>query len=126
MIAYKVVYYSKEFDELWSCSVGHSYLRQVYKPGVLVECKLGGFLLFDSPVHANDYSHGVPYNEIWKCDVEGQVKLPPFGLFIFVESSIEAVKELWGVRSVPSFTKRLRWPLGTLAFKKVTLKEKVS
>lgn len=125
MIAYKVVYKQLGTGALCSCiMVGR--LRQVYAPNIAVKAKVGGFLAFESLELAQYWTSAhfqAGVYEIWKCDGQERLTLPMRRFH--GTNDVELIKSLWAYKldqniSGPS------WPRGTIAYKYVTLLEKVA
>ncbi len=122
MIAYKVVVKGNEGHLVSYTATGS--LAQTYKPNERVTAKIGGFLCFKTKKAAKTFkAHKLAFGEIelWKVEVSESVLLPNCRLVIGV--NLKNAKHLWCNQAVGVFS--AMWPKGTVAYKHVTLKEKM-
>lgn len=127
MIGYKVVY--DRFGDgryLTSCTIQNE-LEQVYEPKIMVEAKVGGFLLFEGLKDAHQFLKKQYYGPcvnlfpIWKCYAQEQVALPRCQL---LTNNVELIERLWA-SGLREDVHAWPWPPGTVAYKRVMLLEKV-
>ena len=128
MIAYKVVYRPGLGNrQLVSCMIIDRGLKQEYRPGVEVTAKVGGFLCFKLKKQAKQFKRMLgPSCEVWKTEVSNEVVLPRYPLTI--GCLFEFAKVLWEDKiasKAPWDYSPPTWPKGTIAFRKVTLRERV-
>jgi hypothetical protein len=129
--AYKVVRNTE--GQLASASIeGPAAL--VYHPGKWVEAKIGGILVFSDEEEAVRFAERIGANsvkytmEVWLAEVEDPIKLPKYSLWYWGWDLpiLERIQDVWEERwnKVRGFD-LVRWPEGTLAFKRCLLSEKI-
>jgi hypothetical protein len=131
--AYKVVRRT-ELGTLVSCSVENPGLVVEYRPGLWVEARVGGLLVFMDHRLAQFFAGSLYAREhetfqVWSCEVSEPLKLPEFCLTR--TDFLEAVDLLWRSEDVRAIKHCIRpaklefWPFGTAAFRKLKLLERV-
>lgn len=123
MIAYKVVVKGNKGDLISFMAIGR--LIQVYKPNERVTARVGGFLCFGAKKAAKAFMRNKVFTkvELWKVEVSGGVRLPDRKLV--TGCNVRNAKLLWSNQG--GFNQLVGWwPDGTVAYKHVTLLEKVS
>lgn len=131
---YKVV--RRDFhnnNNLYSC-IARGRAKTIYLPKTWTVAKAGGLLVFKSKLDAIIFAKefGPISVEVWTAIVRAkqQVILPKFRLGSFLDYqlrniSLRVISKVW--KNLPPKTQNLlSWPIGTLAFKEVKLREKVS
>jgi len=97
-----------------------------YIPGQWTEARIGGILVFTHKIFAVNFSYSVQSNEIWSCEVDGQVELPPFRVLVKCVSR-DALIDIWTNQCRTKMSKNTlaNWPAGTVAYERVKLVEKI-
>jgi len=92
-----------------------------------VEAPVGGLLVFNNKNLARSFAYdsdGVQHYDVFTCKVEEPVKLPECNIFPTIDQAFESFVKLWNGQEISEL--RSRWPLGTEAYRKVKLIEKIS
>lgn len=131
MIAYKVLRRGQTGNGLFS-SVVLFNLMQRYVPEVKATAKVGGFLCFRKVHTARVFmgklracTDGGLRFEIWKVEVEQEITLPENRIYSINDCLPSSLMKLWEYKYVLNPMDYDSWPEGTMAYKHVTLKEKV-
>jgi len=97
-----------------------------YIPGQWTDAPIGGILVFTHKIFAVNFSYSVPSNEIWRCEVDGPVDLPPFRALVKCVYR-EVLIDIWRNQCRTDMGKNTlaNWPAGTVAYERVRLVEKI-
>jgi len=127
---YKIVF-TNDNKTFWSFIAYKPKLVIEYKPNEWVSGKYGPILVFDRFEHAAHFRNKVCRTncaQIWECEVEDEVKLPPKCISVNeITTGLEpqVIKEFWRDGKASTFLSTYNWPTGTKAFKRIKLTKKV-
>jgi hypothetical protein len=110
---YKVV--QDEPDGRLTSITATDSLEVEYQPGRWVEAPIGGLLCFADYESAQQFRAG----QVWLADAEDPVPLPPRGM---VWPTEEQARMIWEGR----ISGTMQWPEGTVAFRRVRLRTRVT
>jgi len=124
-------------DKLYSVAVKNPELRLEYPPNEWVTSKIGGILVFDNFICAENFAEHTYLEllgskvEVWLCEVQEPIPLPAFRLTVVTNTN--EVQELWNSNLEPPelITRKFSihlldyWPGGTKCYRKIRLVEKV-
>jgi hypothetical protein len=110
---------------LFSAFIGAPFGLE-YIPGQWNKACIGGVLVFTHKIFAVNFSYSVPSNEIWSCEVDGPVELPPFRALVKCISR-EVLIDIWANQCRAEMSKNTltNWPAGTVAYERIRLIEKI-